>query len=982
MRTQHPVLLILLLVASAAPLSAQIPPDARWRSFSTEHFHLTYQEELEPVARRAADRAEYAYRLLSSELTRPPAGRIDLVVANNVDFANGYATPFPTNRIVIYAHPPVDEPTLAFTDDWIELVVLHELVHIFHLDFAGGVWRPLRGLLGRNPLLFPEIYTPGWVIEGLATHLESSLTRAGRVRGTYFDMVLRTAILQDAFFSIDEATGDPATWPGGSTRYIYGSLFFDFLSRRFGPEGVSRFVQSAGRQLIPYRSNAVARRALGTSFSRAWRLWQDSLTAHYRTQADSLRTAGVTEPEVLTTAGRMAAHPRYSPDGARIAYVASTGRDEPSTRLILADGSERVVADRTTLGPASWSPDGSYLYFSQLEFLDPYRVFADLYSTTPGGDQARLSRGARFWEPDVHPDGRRVVGVADAAGSNLLEVRDLTTGEQRPLTEPTLGLAWSEPRWSPSGDRIAVSRWRAGGFYDVVLLDSTGAVSHEVTRDRAIDASPTWSPDGRFVLFSSDRTGIPDLYAFDTRDGRLLQITRVLTGAFQPSVSPDGRWIAFAYYQHDGLHIARIPFAPERWWPAPPIRPQVTPGGAPPNLEVTAGGAARAYSPWRSLAPSFWMPLADAGTGLGVGVGGAVAGRDVVERHAWGADLLVYGDGLRVDGGVGYQYRGLGNPVLNVSAAQNWSVFREEGTPAGQSGLVLPTALLSREQEARASVYWLRRRWQSTSWLEVGGVARDLDRIWDEPDRADTLRATQFPLDLGATLEAGFSSVRSYAFSIGPQQGLRLSGSMAGHRYVQPWQGEEESRGYLRFISRGRAYQDFALPGFAHHVAGIRMDVGVETGSISPGFGVGGASGGQAPIPVEFDFLGGGLSFPIRGYPSGVQEGNRAFSVSAEYRFPIWLVERGFGLVPLFLDRVWGDVFVDVGSAWCPVTCERRFRNAPVEPQPLASVGAELNVELVTGFLVGLPLRFGVATPLHEPGAGRPQVYVRIGRSF
>src|SRR5690606_23137514 len=140
--------LLALLAPRALPAAAQVAPDARWRSFSTEHFHVTYQEGLEPLARRAAERAEHAYHLLSGDLVGPPPGRVELVVANNVDYANGYATPFPTNRIVIYAPPPVDEPSLSFTDDWVELLVLHELTHIFHLDHAGGIWRPLRAVFG------------------------------------------------------------------------------------------------------------------------------------------------------------------------------------------------------------------------------------------------------------------------------------------------------------------------------------------------------------------------------------------------------------------------------------------------------------------------------------------------------------------------------------------------------------------------------------------------------------------------------------------------------------------------------------------------------------------------------------------------------------------------------------------------------------------------------------------------------------------
>src|SRR5690606_439033 len=120
----------------APPAPAQIPPDASWRTLDTPHFRVNYMEGLDSLAERTAVRAEWAYDLLSARLTRPPRGRIDIVLTDAVDYANGSATPLPTNRIVLYAHPPADVAELSFTTDWLELLVLHELVHIFHLDQA------------------------------------------------------------------------------------------------------------------------------------------------------------------------------------------------------------------------------------------------------------------------------------------------------------------------------------------------------------------------------------------------------------------------------------------------------------------------------------------------------------------------------------------------------------------------------------------------------------------------------------------------------------------------------------------------------------------------------------------------------------------------------------------------------------------------------------------------------------------------------
>ncbi|HUX35352.1 MAG TPA: hypothetical protein VMV51_15880, partial [Gemmatimonadaceae bacterium] len=91
------------LLGALAPAAAraQLAPNADWHTITTAHFRVHFTPATESLARRAAANAETAYAQLSRELT-PPRGTIDLVVADNYDLTNGYATPFPTNRIVIY----------------------------------------------------------------------------------------------------------------------------------------------------------------------------------------------------------------------------------------------------------------------------------------------------------------------------------------------------------------------------------------------------------------------------------------------------------------------------------------------------------------------------------------------------------------------------------------------------------------------------------------------------------------------------------------------------------------------------------------------------------------------------------------------------------------------------------------------------------------------------------------------------------------
>src|SRR5690606_18067714 len=183
------------------------------------------------------------------------------------------------------------------------------------------------------------------------------------------------------------------------------------------------------------------------------------------------------------------------------------------------------------------------------------------------GDGSRqLTRRARLQEPDASRAGR-VVAIESANGTNRVVLVDTAGGDMRALTSVDPDVHYAMPRFSPDGSRIAVERWQREGRRDIVVMDTAGSVL-VLTDGFGVSSAPAWSPDGRWILFGSDRTGVPNIFAVDVRAatsrgvpaGALLQVTSVLTGAFHPDVSPDRRWSAFANYRHEGFRLERMPF--------------------------------------------------------------------------------------------------------------------------------------------------------------------------------------------------------------------------------------------------------------------------------------------------------------------------------------------------------------------------------------------------------------------------------------
>src|SRR5688572_606065 len=293
-----------LLLATAQAARAQLVPNDDWRTITTPHFRVHFTPPLEEQARRAAVNAERAYAQLSAEL-EPPRGTIDLVISDNVDYVNGYATPFPSNRIVVFAHPPTDASGLRRYDDWNRLVVLHELAHIFHLDRSRGIWRLGQAIFGRNPLLFPNLYQPSWVIEGLAVYFESRLTGYGRLESSEHSMIARASALANRLPRLHELSPGTSRFPGGAVVYVYGSLLFDYLSRTRGPASVRDFVERGSKTPLPFFLTPTSRGAFGISFESAWRQWRDSLVREMSAPREVMPGW-----EQLTHAGRVALFPR------------------------------------------------------------------------------------------------------------------------------------------------------------------------------------------------------------------------------------------------------------------------------------------------------------------------------------------------------------------------------------------------------------------------------------------------------------------------------------------------------------------------------------------------------------------------------------------------------------------------------------------------------------------------------------------------
>ena len=940
-----------------------LDPSADWRTLSTAHFDVHFTPELESLARRSAAQAETAYAALA-RILHPPRGRIELVLADNVDFTNGFATPIPTNRVVLYTTPPMTVRSLRYYDDWMQTVITHELVHIFHVDRARGIWRAGQYVFGRSPWLMPNLYAPAWLTEGLAIYFESSLTNAGRARASHQRMLVRASATQGDFPRLNELSLATTRYPGGEIAYGYGGLFMAELARSHGDSALRELIERSSGVLIPYRLNHLARQAFGESFADAWSGWRDSVRASVELATEDPLPAW----QRLTTTGFLHAFPRWASDSTLL-FVGSTGRETPALHRS-TNGRVDRLSRRNSVDANVPHPDGGVL-FAQLDFIDPYHVRSDLYLERDG-DTERLTRGARLAEPDVRGDGR-IVAVQGVPGTNRLVTVSADGDVILSLTAASPDTQWASPRWSPDGARIAAVRWTRGAFADIVVLDSSGTLLHRLTSDRAVDAAPAWLPSGDGIVFTSDRGGASALYLAElpsATNGAAPVIRRVSAQALgldYPDVAPDGRRLAATSYREGGwdLGVGEL----RRDGPPAPAPDDSVPPAARVSQPVDA--PSRDYSPWGQLLPTSWLPLIGESASGDPSFGGAANGNDVVGRHAWAAQLLVDPYEHEHEWAASWRYRGLGQPILTGAGSQEWgrgAIIDSVGTRVG--------TLQRRARFASLSASLERPRIRTSAFVSIGGEIEW--RRYDAVPAAllDSLHPfyRSDPEYRSLVLSTGFANTQRPPLSISPENGVSIA--MRGQLDWLRGTTGVESRSITTVLS---GYRALPFGGFAHHVLAARLAGAVSAGRNPSLFEVGGTSGSPVTLLPGIGF-GERRSLGVRGFPPGSLVGTRALAGTLEYRAPLSLIHRGVWWLPAFFDRASIAMFTDAGMA------DLEDLSHPLDSdRMIVSLGAELALNVALQYDAPYLVRIGVAAPIRGremTDANAVLGYVRIGASF
>ncbi|MCB9633936.1 MAG: PD40 domain-containing protein [Sandaracinus sp.] len=949
--------LVGLLLVSAATSSAQTPRDrrVRWRTVETEHFAVHYPEPLGHLARRIAFVAENTHANLREILDHEPRERVHIALTDDSDSANGSATTLPYTQMALFAAAPEDIGALGDYDDWFHLLVTHEHTHVLHLDTIGGLPRFLNRLLGKT--FAPNLVQPRWFIEGLATHEESRQSAGGRLRSTLFSAYLRMDALEGRMLRMDELSSSVDRWPRGNTWYLYGSRFVDWIANEHGREALTAISHEYGRRLIPFAVNRTARRVTGRTFVELYADWQADVRADAEAVRARVEAEGRVEGSRLTWHGETCRSPRFLPDGSVVYSVVDGHRDGGLRRVFLDD---RAPVDLVrTLGESYVQPieNGRALLYDAIDAHRDIYFFNDLHRLDVAtGEVTRLTDGRRAQQPELAPDGRRLAFTQNGAGTTHLMIADLQDVEAsaRVLRRSRRYEQVFTPRWSPDGTQIAVSLWSPGGYRDIALVDARTGDTRRLTNDRAMDTSPAFSPDGRYLFFSSDRSGIANLYAIELSTGRELQVTNVLGGAWSPDVSADGRRLVYLGYTSRGFDLWTLELDPSRWRDATPYVDD-----RPPPTEVgeTALLSTR-YRSWQTLYPRNYL-IDVTPDGFGQQLGFTIASNDIVGLHAYSARLGISLAEGYLNGDVSWRFGRNPAPIT----------LRAFRTVAPRGGLRVGGEDRTWHEEALGAdvgiAYGMSRMLHSESFSASYSISRlrpvrpfggELDPTTAPPQLPETGRF--------ATLRVGwgYSDVRRRTYDMFATAGrsLGLSVSVSHPTIGSQFRVATLSGSWSRFVTLA-----------PHHVLAMRLGGGISGGDFGRRgvFGVGGFPNVSLVDGLIDQITMGGAA--LRGYAPFVRTGTRFSLAQLEYRFPIGRLMRGYETVPVYLNRAYGVVYVDAGDAW---------NGRPDASRVLVGAGGELLLDFTLGYTIAFTFRVGFGYGFMDLGG--PQVYAHFGVPF
>jgi len=526
----------------------------KFKVYRTPHFQIYYYLKNDSMIRRFAQETELWYTL------------------HQQVFRDTFKKP---NPIILYADHPDFQQTTAIdgeidvgtggvteglknrivmpvmeTNQMTRHVIGHELVHAFQYHI----------LLGKDSASFDNINNlPGWMIEGMAEYL--SLGK----KDSYTAMWMRDAYLNHDIPTIKDLTETNKYFP-----YRYGEAFWSFIGSTYGDTVIVPFFKNTARFGLEHG----IRRTFGYSDKTLSTLWKNSIEDTYRPfLKDTVQQPAGRLIISDKNSGKMNLAPAISPDGKYLAFLSE--KNLFTVDLFLADAKTGQILRKLTSkvsnthidefnfieSAGTWSPDGKQFAFSVFNKGRNRMLVVEIPSGRIVQDIS-MGKVEQFSNLSWSPDGNSIVFQGLSEGQGDLYLYHFDTKQITQLTNDKY--SDYQPSFSRDGKKIVFASDRT--TYDQSLSQditfnlaemdlATGKISDIKVFNGANNLNPQYSADDKQIYFLSNRDGFRNMYRYTISTGQVEQMTNLFTGIsgiteYSPALSiSNNDDIAYSYYR-------------------------------------------------------------------------------------------------------------------------------------------------------------------------------------------------------------------------------------------------------------------------------------------------------------------------------------------------------------------------------------------------------------------------------------------------
>ncbi|UCG52823.1 MAG: hypothetical protein JSW58_04520 [Candidatus Latescibacterota bacterium] len=534
---------------------------------------VLFEEEHAAIVPHLVRCFKNSYKFHTSLFDWTPTEKVTVMLRDFNDYGYGGATSLPANYLILGIEPYEQIYETSPTNERLNWVMSHELLHVVASDQAASMDRFFRKLLfgkvqttSEAPLSMlysylasPRNYAPRWYHEGMAVFMETWMAGGyGRAIGGYDEMVFRTKVAENTeFWDVVglESEGTTTDFQAGQVSYLYGTRFISYLAYTYGPETVLNWLNRTSGTRRDFVNQF--KKIYGTSLDDEWAKWIDFEHEWQQTNLDSIRQYPLTEYRELTKDPIGSVSRSYFDPETRTLYAAVLYPGELAhiTAIDVDTGERRKITEIPT--PALY-------YVSSLAYddstgtvfytTDNARYWRDLNAVdVKTGKNRRLHANIRTGDLAYDPVGRMVWGIQHHNGKSVLVAVPEPYETWAPIVPFPYGQDLFDIDVSPDGRYITGTLMEISGRQRLVRMNINQAMFGKPYYEDIYEfpkyspANFVYSPDGKYLFGTTYKTGVSNVtrYNFETKE--MEWITNSETGFFRPLPISEDSLIAYHY---------------------------------------------------------------------------------------------------------------------------------------------------------------------------------------------------------------------------------------------------------------------------------------------------------------------------------------------------------------------------------------------------------------------------------------------------